>query len=123
MPYKLLADLTAITHLAFVIFIILGGLFAFKWKRMAWVHIPAAVWGAMIEFYGWICPLTYMENYFREEAGIDTMSHGFVAHYIMPVLYPAELTKDLQIKLGIFVIVINLIIYSLVAYRHRRIKK
>lgn len=122
MPYKFLADFTAITHLAFVIFVILGGLFAFKWKRMAWVHIPAAAWGVMIEFYGWICPLTYLENYFREKAGIFIMDKGFVAHYIMPVLYPAALTKDLQIKLGIFVIVINIVIYGLVIYRNRRRK-
>jgi hypothetical protein len=122
MPYKLFADLTAIIHLAFIIFVVLGGLFAFKWKRMAWIHIPAAVWGAMIELYNWICPLTYMENHFRKEAGIDIMAQGFVDHYILPLIYPAELTKELQVKLGLFVIGINIVIYSLVIYWHKRIK-
>ncbi len=122
MSYKFFADLTAVVHFTFVIFVVLGALAVFKWRWAAWVHIPAAVWGAMIEFYGWICPLTYMENFFREKAGTAIMEKGFVAHYILPLLYPAELTKGLQIKLGLFVIFINVVIYSLVVYRYTKIR-
>ncbi|MBI4842706.1 MAG: DUF2784 domain-containing protein [Nitrospirae bacterium] len=119
MNYKAMADATALAHFLFVLFVIFGGLIVFKWRGAAWLHLPAALWGALIEFFGWICPLTHLENFFREKAGAVTMERGFVAHYILPLLYPAELTKGLQIKLGLFVIFLNIIIYGFVICRHR----
>ncbi len=122
MPYKLFADLTALVHLLFVIFVIIGGLFVFKWKRIAWIHLPAAVWGALIEFAGWYCPLTNLEIFFLEKAEIAGYKHGFVEHYILPVIYPAALTRELQIILGLFVVSVNIIIYMLVIYQRGRKK-
>lgn len=119
MPYKLFADLTAVIHLGFVVFIILGGLLILRWKRFAWFHIPAAIWGALIEFKGWYCPLTYLEIFFLQKAGAEGYRHGFVEHYILPVVYPAEMTRDLQIGLGLFVISVNIIIYGFVIYHYR----
>ncbi|MBI4825189.1 MAG: DUF2784 domain-containing protein [Nitrospirae bacterium] len=119
MPYKLLADLTAFIHLAFVVFVILGGLLLIRWNRFAWLHIPAALWGALIEFKGWYCPLTGLELFLLEKAGASGYSRGFVAHYILPVVYPGEMTRELQIGLGLFVVFLNIIIYGFVIYRYR----
>lgn len=119
MPYKLLADLTAIIHLTFILFVILGGLLLIRWNRFAWLHIPAALWGALIEFKGWYCPLTNLELFLLEKSGASGYSRGFVAHYILPVVYPGEMTRELQIELGLFVIFLNIIIYGFVIYRYR----
>ncbi|KPK82220.1 MAG: hypothetical protein AMS25_03360 [Gemmatimonas sp. SM23_52] len=110
--YRLLADLTVVVHLAFVLFAVAGGLLVLRWRRVVWLHVPAAVWAALIEFYGWLCPLTPLENWFRVRSGASGYRGGFVEHYILPVLYPRALTRELQIVLGIFVLAVNLSIYS-----------
>lgn len=109
---RFLADLTLILHFLFILFVIFGGLFVFKWNRVIWLHVPCAIWGALLEINRWICPLTYLENYFRKQAGTSGYSGGFIEYYLLPVIYPTGLTANTQIMLGIVVIVINLIIYG-----------
>jgi hypothetical protein len=111
MAYNFAATAIAILHLGFIIFVLLGGLLVLKWPRLAWVHVPAAVWGVLIEFFGWWCPLTRWENYLLREAGRAGYHGGFVAHYIMPVIYPAGLTRGMEIGIGILVLVINVSVY------------
>jgi len=110
--YRLLADLTVVAHFVFVLFAVGGGLLVLRWRRVVWLHIPAAVWAALIEFYGWVCPLTPLENWLRVRSGASGYRGGFIEHYILPVLYPRALTRELQIVLGIFVLVVNLAIYG-----------
>jgi len=118
MLYSLLADFIVIIHLAFIIFVVLGGILVLKWKRMIWLHIPAAIWGALIEFMGWICPLTPLENRFRMLAGESGYTGDFISRYILTVIYPGALTRKIQILLGVFVIVINLAIYAYIVWRY-----
>jgi Protein of Unknown function (DUF2784) len=109
-----LADLVLVVHALFIVFVILGGLIVLKWHKALWIHIPSALWGALIEFFGWICPLTYLENYFRVIGKGDSYESSFIQHYLLPVIYPPGLTTDIQILLGSIVIIINIIIYSIV---------
>jgi hypothetical protein len=109
--YSILADIVVGVHFLFVLFVILGGLLAVKWRRIMRLHIAAAVWGAFIEFTGWICPLTPLENWFRDKAGHSSYRSDFVARYLLPVLYPEGLTRSVQIALGLIVVVLNLVIY------------
>jgi hypothetical protein len=111
---RVAADLLVLIHFAFIIFVVLGGLLALKWWKVSFLHIPSALWGALIEFKGWICPLTPLEHYFRLAAGSAGYSGGFINHYIMPLIYPTGLTRELQVLLGITVLLINLFIYGLV---------
>lgn len=114
-------------HFAFVAFVVLGGFLVLRWPRIAWIHLPAAAWGAWIEFAGWICPLTPLEVRLRRLGGEAGYPGGFVEHYILPVLYPAGLTREVQIGLGLLVLVLNVVVYSVVwrrrspgaARRHR----
>src|SRR3954468_21770064 len=112
MIYRLLADGVVALHLGFVLFVVLGGLLTLRWPRVAWVHLPAAVWGAFVEFSSTICPLTPLENHFRRLGGEAGYSGGFIAHYMLPVLYPAGLTKGIQIALGVFVVLLNVTVYA-----------
>ena len=120
MTYRILADLVVLVHIAFVIFAIAGGLLALRWQWVVGLHLPAAAWAAMIEFAGWVCPLTPLENHFRALAGESTYDRGFVAHYILPILYPGQLTRDIQIGFGLLVLVINAAIYWRLAQKRRR---
>jgi hypothetical protein len=113
----LLADLIVAAHFAFVLFVVLGGLLVLRWPRVAYLHVPAAIWGAAIEFAGWICPLTPLENWLRRQAGSAGYSGGFIEHYILPILYPSALSRDIQLLLGFLVIAINLTIYAYVLRR------
>ena len=117
MPYRVFADLVIVTDLGFVLFAVFGGLLVLRWKRCAWLHVPAVLWAALIEFAGWVCPLTPLENWLRERGGAIAYRSGFVEHYILPLLYPAVLTRRLQIVLGLIVLGINLGIYGWVLYR------
>jgi hypothetical protein len=117
MSYRLLADLVVALHGVFVLFVVFGGLLALRHMRWAWVHIPAAIWGAFIEFAGWICPLTPLENHFRRLAGERGYPEGFIEHYVYPLMYPAGLTRPTQFVLGSLVIAINLIVYAVVVRR------
>lgn len=109
--YGLLADALLVAHLAFVLFVTLGGLLVLKWRRLAWLHIPAAAWGATIEFAGWICPLTPLENDLRARAGQSGYEGDFIARYLMPVVYPDGLTRQDQLLFGSAALAINLAIY------------
>ena len=111
MRYDLLADLILVLHLAFVLFVVLGGLLALRWPRLAWVHLPAAVWGIGIEFLGGICPLTPLEVSLRERAGEAGYRGGFIEHYVTAWLYPAGLSRSVQLLLGAVVLAINVTIY------------
>ncbi len=121
MIYSLLADLAVLLHFCFVLFVVLGGLLALRWFRYVWLHLPAAVWGALIEFQDWICPLTHLENRWRRAAGDRGYEGGFVEHYLMPVLYPDGLTRNVQIVLGLLVIAINVAIYARVFVKRKRV--
>lgn len=117
--YALLADLTVVVHFAFVLFVVLGGLLVVRFPRVAWLHLPAAIWGAAIEFAGWICPLTPLENHLRILAGQGAYRGGFVEHYLLALLYPEGLSRGVQLMLGTLVIVINGIVYFMAWRRWR----
>lgn len=123
MFYLIAANLLVILHLGFVCFLILGGFLVLKWKRTLYLHIPAAVWGALIEFQGWMCPLTSLEQQLRKMGYQSGYSGGFIEHYILPLLYPSFLTSDIQVVLGTFVIIINILIYGWVIMQLIRRKK
>ncbi len=112
MLYRLAADGVLVLHAAFVVFVVLGGLLALRWPRAAWVHLPAAAWGAAIEFWGWICPLTPLEQALRRLGGEAGYRGGFVEHYVVALLYPQGLTRGLQLALGLFVLAVNLAVYA-----------
>lgn len=112
MLYRLGADLIVILHFGFVLFVLVGGLLLVKWPRLAWLHLPAVAWGAFVEFSGWICPLTPLENWLRTQAGDTGYAGDFVARYLSAVLYPDALTHELQLILGTAVVVLNLAIYG-----------
>jgi hypothetical protein len=113
----MLAGATVVVHLAFVVFVICGGLLVIRWPRVAWVHLPSALWGAWIEFAGWICPLTPLENWLRARAGSSTYASSFTEHYLLPVLYPAALTREIQWGLGVLVILVNVVMYAVALRR------
>jgi len=117
---RLLADGVLAFHLAFVLFVALGGLLVLRWPRLAWVHLPCAVWGALIELAGWICPLTPLENHLRRLAGQRGYAGGFLEHYLLPVLYPQDLTRTVQITLGLSVLILNGVVYGYLIHRLRR---
>jgi hypothetical protein len=117
---RLLADLVVVVHLAFVLLVVFGGLLVLRWPRLALVQLPAAVWGVVIEWAGWICPLTPLENSLRARGGAAGYSGGFVEHYLLGVLYPSGLTRNTQIVLGLAVLVINATAYGLLLARWRR---
>jgi hypothetical protein len=112
MLYDLLADLVVLTHFAFVVFVVAGAFLVLIWPRLAWIHVPAAAWGALIEFAGWICPLTPLENWLRMGGGTQAYRGGFIEHYIIPILYPSGLTRGTQILLGVLVLSINAGVYG-----------
>lgn len=120
MIYRALADLILALHLLFVLFVVLGGLLVLRWPRTAWVHIPAAIWGMLIEYTGWICPLTPLENSLRTRGGEAGYNGGFIEHYIQPVLYPAALTRSTQVVLGSVVLLLNVTAYGIALSRMRR---
>ena len=114
------ADAIVALHFAFVIFVVLGGLLVFRWPRVVWLHIPAVIWGALVEFTGWICPLTPLENRLRTDAGETGYQGDFIAHYILPVLYPNGLTRKDQLVLGGAALALNAAIYAFAFVRRRR---
>jgi hypothetical protein len=120
MLYRWLADLVLVVHFAFVAFVVLGGLTALRWPRLARIHIPVALYGASVEFLGFICPLTPLEVWLRQRGGEAGYTGGFVEHYVTAVLYPAGLTRQLQFELGTVVLAINAVIYAFWWRRRRR---
>ncbi len=112
MLYRCLADAVVLVHLAFVAFVVAGGLLTLRWPRAAWVHVPAAFWGVIVEWSGSLCPLTPLEVMLRRWSGEAGYGGGFVEHYVLPVLYPGALTRGVQLALGGVVVAINAIVYS-----------
>ncbi len=119
MFFNLLADLVVVLHFAFIVFVIGGAVLVYFWRRVIWAHVPCALWGAWIEFSGWICPLTPLENWLRHHANEVGYSEGFIAHYLMPVIYPTGLTANVQIALGLFAVLVNVGMYWWIARRWR----
>jgi len=110
--FLVLADGVVILHLAFIVFVMLGGLLVLVWPRVIWAHLPCAVWGIAIELTGWICPLTPLENILRRHAGQAPYAGDFVIHYIEPVIYPEGLTREFQVVLGAAVVLVNAVVYG-----------
>lgn len=120
---RFLADFVVLFHLAFILFVLFGGLLALKWKRLVWVHVPALAWGASIEFIGWWCPLTPLENWLRQNAGDAPYHSGFIEHYILPIIYPPGLTREIQIILGTLVLLANAAVYGWLWHRRRTARR
>ena len=118
--YELAADIILIIHFLFILFVIFGALLFFVAKKIVFIHIPAIIWGSYIELTHSICPLTYLENWFLHKANLTTYSEGFIQNYLVPIVYPMSLTKDLQIFLGISLIVINIVIYAFIFGKLKR---
>jgi hypothetical protein len=109
--FRLSADAIIVIHVGFVLFVLFGGLLAFRWPWIPWLHVPAAVWGAAVEYADWICPLTPIENYLRERAGLAAYPGDFMEHVVLPLLYPARLTRGIQILLGSLALAVNGLVY------------
>ena len=122
MPYGIFADIVVLIHLAFVFFAVLGAVFVIRWRWFFWLHLPAVFWAIWIELTGGICPLTPLENWLRRRAGQGGYPGDFVQHYLMPMLYPVDLTHNIQILLGLVVIFINAALYGYLYYHNRRRK-
>ncbi|MCG8466965.1 MAG: DUF2784 domain-containing protein [Gemmatimonadetes bacterium] len=120
MGYRLLADLMVIIHFAFIVFVLFGGLLALRWRRAPWLHLPSAAWGGAIELFGWICPLTPLENALRRASGAAGYSGGFIEHYLIPIIYPRGLTRGIQLVLGCLLIAFNIGVYFVVWRRWKR---
>lgn len=120
MLYRVLADAVLLLHLAFVAFAVAGGLFAFRHRWILWLHLPALAWAAFVEFTGRICPLTPLENRLRAAGGAAGYEGGFIEHYLLPLLYPAALTRELQWTLGAGLVAFNVAVYLLLWRKHRR---
>jgi len=118
--YRILADLVVLAHFGFIVFVLLGGLLAFRCRWIPWLHVPAVAWGGFIEVSGRICPLTPLENSLRRAGGLNNYSQSFIEHYIVPVVYPAELTREIQIVIGFVLIGLNVVIYGYLAWRRSK---
>ena len=119
MAYQFGATAVAITHFAFILFVAFGGLLVLRWHRLAWIHLPAAVWGAVIELKHWNCPLTNVELWLLRRAGRQGYEGGFVAHYLFSLIYPAGLTRRTELVIAAFVILINSVVYYVVFPPHK----
>jgi hypothetical protein len=120
MGYGLLADVVVLLHLMFVLFVLVGGSLILKWPWIAWLHLPAAIWGAMVEFADWVCPLTPLENWLRAQGGDTSYSSDFISQYLLAALYPRYMTRDLQLLLGTVVVVLNTAVYWWFWHMHAR---
>jgi len=120
MIYRWLATLVVVGHALFVAFVLFGGFLVLRWPRVAWVHIPCAVWGMLIEYANWICPLTPLEDSLRQRAADGGYSGGFLQHYVLKILYPNGLTREVQIVLGTIVLVLTCAVYAVAIARWRR---
>jgi hypothetical protein len=122
MHARIAADIVVVIHLAFIVFVVCGGLLVLRWPRLAWVHLPAAVWGVAIEFGGWICPLTPLENTLRRAAGDEGYASSFIERYVVPVVYPAGLDREAQFILGGLVLAVNVALYAAVIVERARFR-
>ncbi len=117
--FRVAADAIVMLHVAFVAFVVFGGVLLIRWRWLLWLHMPAVVWGVTIEFAGWICPLTPLENYLRQRGGAVQYQGEFIEHYIMPLLYPARLTRGIQALLGSLALALNVFVYWIALKRWR----
>lgn len=120
MTYWLLANILVVFHIGFVLFVVFGGLLVLWKRKLIYVHVPSALWGVLVEYNGWICPLTPWEQELRVMGGQSGYSGGFVEHYLLPILYPVNLDWNMQIVLGTLVIVVNIVVYIVVGLSMRR---
>jgi hypothetical protein len=120
MLFHFLSDLVLIIHLLFILFAVLGVLLVLKWRFLAWIQVPAFLWAVLIEFANWVCPLTPLENWLRTKGGGLPYHTTFVEHYLLPLIYPALLTRNLQIFLGFLVLTVNLGLYGWIIWRTTR---
>lgn len=120
MIHRLAADGVLVLHLLFIVFVLGGGLLALKWRRAPWLHLPAAIWGVYIELSGGICPLTPLENRLRMLAGQAGYEGGFVEHYLLALIYPAGLTREIQFGLAAVVVGVNFAVYAWLWKRRSR---
>ena len=118
--YEIGADLTLIAHFAFIIFVVFGALLFIVSTKIIYLHVPALIWGIYIEITHSVCPLTYLENWFLQKANLSTYSEGFIQNYLVPIVYPTNLTKDLQIYFAIVLIVANMIMYGLIISKSKK---
>ena len=118
--YELFANLTLIIHLIFILFVIFGGLLFFIFSKIIYIHLPALLWGIYIELTNSVCPLTFLENWFLFKGELTTYSNGFINNYIFPIIYPGSLNNEIQIYLGLSLIVINILIYGLIYKNFKR---
>lgn len=116
----MLADLTLLTHLVFILFVVLGGFLVLRWRWVAIIHLPAVLWGILIEWGNRVCPLTPLEQRLRLAANEDGYNGGFIEHYLMPLIYPEELTRGIQLGLGLFVLLVNVLIYGWLLLRRKK---
>lgn len=119
MLFSLLADMVLVVHLAFVGFVVLGGPLVLRCPRVAWVHVRMVIWAVAVEWTGWVCPLTPLENWLRSMGGSQGYRGGFLDRYLLPILYPEELTRSLQMVLGAVVMLLNMVIYGVILWRKR----
>src|SRR5262245_2854424 len=119
---RMLADLVVLAHLTFIGFVTLGGLLALRWRWLPWLHLPAVGWGVLLEFFGWTCPLTPLENWLRRLGGAQGYSSSFVERYVLPVIYPAALTRRSQVVLGVLLCAVNVTVYLWLLYRRVRLR-
>ena len=117
--YGNLATLVVLFHFAFILFVMFGGLLALRWRWAPWVHVPSFLWGSGIEVTGGICPLTPLENRLRGAAGESQYVGTFIEHYILPVMYPTGLTREVQLVLAVGLVLLNVAIYAWVVRRRR----
>ena len=118
--YEIAANLILIVHFIFILFVVFGALLCFASTKIIFIHIPAFIWGSYIELTNSICPLTYLENWFLHKANLTTYSEGFIQNYLVPIVYPANLTEDIQIYLGITLILINIFIYTFICIQLKK---
>ena len=118
--YILAANAILLLHLTFIGLVLLGGLAVARWPRLAWIHVPAAAWGFLVEVAGWQCPLTDVENYLLRRAGEGGYAGDFLARTLLAVIYPEGLTREVQIGLGVMALAVNAAVYGLVWKRARR---
>lgn len=122
LTFRIAAEALVVIHLGFILFVILGGLTLFRWPRLIWIHLPAAVWGALVELVGAPCPLTPLENRLRIAGNAEAYGGGFIDHYIVPIVYPPGLTREIQVVLGAVVLAVNFFIYFKLLTRNRQRK-
>jgi len=121
MLYLVAAYATFAIHLAFILFVVFGALLVLHYRWMVWLHLPSAIWGGVVMIRSWTCPLTPLEIWLLQRGGAEGYDTGFIEHYLMPLIYPESLTREVQISLGVGVVALNLVIYGLLIMAARKV--